>query len=70
MVENAEQKRRRIMGKQFLPKYMDSLNEILIKIISSNDLLSIVETDYFYSQVDYEKSPRVKNNFIFCKKKC
>ena len=69
MIENSEQKKRRIMGKQFLPRYMNSLNEILTNKISPDALLSIVETDYFYSQIDYEKKPRIKKTILFSERK-
>lgn len=69
MIETYEQKKRRIMGKQFLIRYTNSLNEILINKISSGTLLSIVETDCFYSRIDCEKKPRIKKTILFSARK-
>jgi len=57
------------MGKQLLPTYINSLNEISTNIISSDTLLSIVETDFFYSQIDYEKKAEVKKTILFSERK-
>ncbi len=53
------------MGKQFLPRYLKSLCEILTKEVSVGSLLSIVETDAFYAQVDYGKKPRFAWTILF-----
>jgi hypothetical protein len=65
IMENSEQKRRRIMGKQFFPMFMKFLNEILTIEITSEHLLSIVETDHFYSQIDYQKEADIKETMLF-----
>ena len=69
MMESFEQKKRRIMGKQFLPRYIKSLNKILLNTILPNAFLSIVETDAFYSQINYEKKPSIKKTILFSERK-
>jgi len=68
-METAEQRRKRIMGKQFLPRYIDSLNKIMLNEISQDDLLSIVETDFFYSQIDYSKKAEFRKTILFSDRK-
>lgn len=49
-MENQEQKKRGLYGKQYLPTYIDELNRILKIKIEPSDLLSIVETDKVVSK--------------------
>lgn len=44
-METYEQKKRRLFGKQYLPKYLQELNKILKIHVDGTNLLSIVETD-------------------------
>lgn len=47
MEETYEQKKRRLFGKQHLPKYLEILSRLLLREIHAQDLLSIVATDDF-----------------------
>lgn len=64
-METKEQKRRRIMGKQFLGRYLNNLNCILNRKIDPEELLSIVATDDFYHQVDYQTKSQLSQTFRF-----
>lgn len=64
-METKEQKRRRIMGKLFLGRYLIYLNCILNRKIDSEKLLSIVATDDFYHQIDYQIKPQLSQTFRF-----
>lgn len=64
-METKEQNRRRIMGKQFLCKYLDSLNCILNRKIDPKELLSIVATDNFYHEIDYQIKPQLIKTIKF-----
>lgn len=49
-MENTEQKKRRLFGKQYLPEYLNELNRLTNKNIGAEDLLSIMETDKIISK--------------------
>ena len=52
--ETYEQKRRRLFGKvNFLPAYLQQLNKLLNIEVTADMLLSIVETDCFLEQIDF-----------------
>lgn len=51
--ETYEQKRRRLFGKvNYLPEYLNTLRRILKTEVTTNQLLSIVDTDDFYHEIN------------------
>lgn len=61
--ETYEQKKRRLSGKvNFLPKYLQTLNQLLKIEVTADMLLSIVETDTFFKQINFD------NNTLFYKR--
>lgn len=53
--ETYEQKRRRLFGKvNFLPAYLQQLNKLLNIEVTADMLLSIVKTDSFLEQIDFD----------------
>ncbi|MBB2145808.1 hypothetical protein GM921_09940 [Pedobacter sp. LMG 31464] len=63
-METAEQKRRRIIGKQKISDYLIELNNILKINVSSKDLLTIEETDFILSN-PYKLQTFFKKTILF-----
>jgi hypothetical protein len=63
-METAEQKRRRIIGKQKISNYLIELNNILKINVSSKDLLTLEETDFILSNL-YKLEVFFKETILF-----
>jgi len=70
-METIEQKKRRLIGKQYLPVYLTELNKLIKNVVVADDLLSIQDSDNIYSTVfsdepidrfttSFEKKDRLK----------
>lgn len=63
MKESLEQKKRRLYGKKYIPKYLEELNRLVLYNVEEKDLLSIVDTDNFI-----ESSKVLDKNSLFVQK--
>ena len=70
-MESLEQKKRRLFGKQYLPKYLEELERLLVIDVKKEDILSIIETDYFINITSCNlkgKKPAYKKTILFSDK--
>jgi hypothetical protein len=69
-METLEQKKRRLFGKSYLPRYFAELSRLLKEDVHVQNLLSIVETDNFMNSVSYfkDEKPYSKNTIKFSDK--
>lgn len=52
-METLVQKKRRLFGRKYLPKYLEELSRLLGRNVESTELLSIVQTDEFLDSTSY-----------------
>lgn len=69
-METLAQKKRRLFGRQYLPKYLEELSRLLGRKVEPTELLSIVQTDEFIDSVNYfkESKPDYKETIKFSDK--
>lgn len=69
-IETLAQKKRRLFGGKYLPKYLEELSRLLGRKVESTELLSIVETDKFIDSINYfkESKPDYKETIKFSDK--